>query len=106
MNTIDITPTAEETVRIYAYVLGAHADLSPYDFGNYWSYTERESAIIATTYKLWNEFTKAWEASGLELQAMSQSTKAKFIKSALQTATNAHAPAKAEASSVKVRRAS
>jgi hypothetical protein len=106
MTTIDMTPTAEETVRIYAYILASHGDLSPYDFGNYWSYTERESEIIVTTYKLWDNFSKAWQASGLPFEKLPLSTRSKFIKSALQTATTAHAPAKAEASSVKVRRAS
>jgi hypothetical protein len=81
--TIDITPTHEETVRIYAYVLASHGDLSPYDFGEYWSYTEEQSDRIIRAYIAWDLLVRAYEQAGLGIQDMTPTQRRKFIKSAL-----------------------
>jgi hypothetical protein len=86
MTTIDMTPTAEETVRIYAYILANHANLSPYDFGNYWSYTEAETKAIVEAFNAFSAFTDAWEASGALLKDLPQGARTKFIKSAINKA--------------------
>ena len=83
MNTIDITPTTEETVRIYAYILAMQADTSPYKFGDYWNYTPEQAEIIVKAYGLWDKFQEAWEGAGLDLADMPKSIKIKFIKSAM-----------------------
>lgn len=83
MTTIDMTPTAEGAVRIYAYILANHANLNPYDFGNYWEYTQAESELITQAFNAYHQFTDAWELSGLKLSALPQAVKTKFIKSAM-----------------------
>jgi len=85
---IDITPTAEETVRIYAYILAVHIDGSPYKFGDYWNYTEEQSEAIVKAYQLWQDFSDAWTASGLELDAMPLTIKKKFINAAIAKESN------------------
>ena len=82
--TIDITPTAEETVRIYAYILANHANPNPNDFGDYWNYTEAESELIIKALNAYHQFTDAWELAGLALKDMPQTVKTKFIKSAMK----------------------
>lgn len=83
MQAIDITPNAEETTRIYSYILANHGELSMSDFGNYWDFTEAETARIHKAFKLWRAFTDAWEDAGLDLRHMPQTIRTKFIKSAM-----------------------
>jgi hypothetical protein len=86
MNTIDMTPTADEATRIYAYLLANHANLSPWDFGDYWNYTEAEAKVINKAFKAYTDLVKAWEVSGLDHADLPQGARTKFIKSAIKTA--------------------
>jgi hypothetical protein len=69
MNTIDMTPTAEESIRIYAYILANHANLSPFDFGDYWNYNEAQVELITKAFNAYVQLTEA--------------VRTKFIKSAM-----------------------
>lgn len=88
MPTIDLTPTREQTVRIYAYILASHTDTSPYRFGDYWAYTEAEEEVIIKAYQLFDAFTDAWEAAGLRIGDIPVGTKKKFINGAIKKAEN------------------
>lgn len=88
MPTIDMTPTREQTVRIYAYILAGHSDTSPYRFGDYWDYTEEQEQVIAKTYLLWDAFTDVWENAGFEIADIPKATKKKFINGAIKKAAN------------------
>jgi hypothetical protein len=85
--TIDITPTGEELIRIYAYVLGVQADMSPLEFmKDYWNVTEAESEVIANTYNAFDQFHKALKSAGLSLSDTTQTFRTKLIKKAFETA--------------------
>ena len=73
MPTIDLTPTREETIRIYAYILAMQSDTSPYQFGDYWNYTEAEEEVIIKAYQLWDSYTDFWESVGIELHELASS---------------------------------
>lgn len=84
MTTIDITPDADQTIRIYAYILANHANLSPYDFGDYWNYTEAQAELIKQAFNAYSAFIDAWELSGLTQGDLPQAVMTKFIKSAMK----------------------
>jgi len=88
METISMTFSDEQIVRICAYSLCGHAGISPFSLGDYWNYTEEESRVIVEAHKLWDAFTDAWEAAGLEIPDIPKTTKKKFITAALKQAAN------------------
>lgn len=86
MPKIDLTPTREQHARICAYILAMHSDTSPYQFGDYWEYTEAEEEVIFKAYQLWDSYTDFWEAAGVELRDVPASHKAKAIKACIAKA--------------------
>lgn len=79
--TIDLTPTRSEMARTTAYALAMHSDGSPYEYGDYWEYTEiQENAIFAT----WNALTPvvdAYKLAGMNYWTdVPKTQKSKLIK--------------------------
>ena len=89
MNTtthIDMTPTAEQGVRIKAYTLAIRLESSPYDFGDYWDYTEEESAVIIYAYEQLMAFWDWITEVGIEINKFSQPATKKIITAAISRA--------------------
>lgn len=86
MPTIDLTPTREQTIRIYAYILAMQSDTSPYQFGDYWNYTEAEEEVIIRAYQLWDAYTDFWESVGYDLHDVPQSHRIKAVKACIAKA--------------------
>ena len=80
---IDMTPTAEQSVRMQAYALAMRLESSPYDFGDYWNYTEDESFIINYTWEQYMAFADVLEEVGIKLNDFPKSAIKKFIKAAI-----------------------
>lgn len=87
MQTIDITPTHEETCRIWAYLFAGHTSGRPEDYiGNYWKPSENQLQVMATMITLMNNLQDSLEAIGIDLWEQSKTFKTKLIKNAHQMA--------------------
>ena len=85
--TIDITPDEAQTTRIYAYILASVTDGSPYDFGDYWNYTEEESYAIRFTYMKFESLLATFEDVGIARRDVPKSAVKKLIKASIKFAS-------------------
>lgn len=86
MTMIDMTPTRAESARICAYILAMQSDTSPYDFGDYWNYSEAEEEVIFKAYSLWESYQDFWESTDLSLADVPKSHRIKAVKACIAKA--------------------
>ena len=80
IRTIDVTPTAEEATRIYAYVLSNVSSL-PMVLKDYWEPTADEGQRIRDAYNLFDEFVKLAQRADMTVTA---TEKRKWARAALK----------------------
>tara|TARA_R110001606_G_scaffold109813_1_gene235643 strand:+ start:336 stop:611 length:276 start_codon:yes stop_codon:yes gene_type:complete len=85
--TIDMTPTEAQATRIYAYILANATNGSPYDFGDYWNYTEKESYAIRFTYMKFDSLVAVFEDVGIARKDIPKSAINKLIKASIKFAS-------------------
>lgn len=86
METIDITPTREESARIIAYILASHIDGNPSQFGDYWNLTTREEEALFQAYHHLDSIDETLKAIGLGLYELPKGTKKTIILTAWKQA--------------------
>tara|TARA_R110002153_G_scaffold84033_1_gene210784 strand:- start:74 stop:340 length:267 start_codon:yes stop_codon:yes gene_type:complete len=84
---IDMTPTEAQSTRIYAYILATATNGSPYDFGDYWNYTENESFAIRFTYMKFDSLVAVFEDVGIARKDIPKSAINKLIKASIKFAS-------------------
>jgi hypothetical protein len=86
MTTISIAPDRAQHARICAYILAMQADLSPYEFGDYWNYTEAQEELIFRAYKDWDTYCDFWIGVGVEMVDVPKSHRIKAVKACIARA--------------------
>ncbi len=85
--TIDMTPDEAQSTRIYAYILASATNGSPYDFGDYWNYTEEESFAIRFTYMKMDSLLATFEDVGINRRDVPKSAIKKLVKASIKFAS-------------------
>jgi len=85
--TIDMTPDEAQSTRIYAYILASATNGSPYDFGDYWNYTEEESFAIRFTYMKFDSLVAMFSDVGIDRIDIPKSAIKKLIKASIKFAS-------------------